>query len=375
MLISDISLIGWLHSVACLIAIGTGAYILAARKGTKIHRRLCWWYAGAMVALNLSVMVIYRFDFLPGTQSKPGPGIFGFFHYGALVELAAVALAVFAASRQRRNSVWAHVHAQAMLGSYYGLIGGLINEMFFRVVPLRALAEQMSPHAANVSRTTLVALTQDAAVMLWLALAVIFFRQVVRAHRRHDSEAFTIGYPLRYSGGAFVAWLGMFGAFWRNGSHLGMAVAVGLISGALLLPMARRAAAAIWGAPTEKQTSALVLAVGLEISLFTVLGVSGFFQRVPPAVAAETAFGVVAAHFLVLRWSHGPMMLRLGLSVLAWLALSMVLRLPLPLVAIGDGLIKLGFGLAMVEPFLLRRGYFSPVLENGLSGAAVGSNP
>ena len=189
MLISNISLTGWLHTIACLIALGTGAYVLAARKGTRRHRRLGWWYAGAMLVLNLSVFVIYRFDIVPG--QAPGPGHFGLFHWFALAALASVAVAVFAASRQRGSAVWPHVHAQAMLGSYYGLIGGLINEMFVRILrqAVRALKKQMTPHAGNLTRTALVGMAQSLLLLVWLLLAAGFAIQVERRRRRPHADA------------------------------------------------------------------------------------------------------------------------------------------------------------------------------------------
>lgn len=182
MLISNISLLGWLHTIACLVALFSGAYVLFARKGTRRHRQLGWWYAGAMVVLNLSVLAIYRFDIVPAT-GQSGAGHFGIFHWFAVAALASVLIAVFAAARQRRSRLWSHVHAQAMLGSYYGLIGGLINEMFARITVLRDLALHMSPHAGNITRAGLVGMVQSAAMLAWLLLAVWFHAEVRRRWR------------------------------------------------------------------------------------------------------------------------------------------------------------------------------------------------
>src|ERR1700712_957926 len=145
MILSNIVLLGWLHAAACLVALGAGACVLIARKGTARHRLLGYLYAGAMLMLNLSIMGVYRFDMLPGKTPKMGPNIFGVFHWMAITTLVAVALGVFAATRQKRT-VWAHVHAQAMLFSYYLLFSGMINQLFVRVVAVRAWAMQMSSH-------------------------------------------------------------------------------------------------------------------------------------------------------------------------------------------------------------------------------------
>lgn len=145
MLLTGISLLGWVHTVACLIAILAGAYLLCATKGTRRHRLLGWWYAAAMMVQSLLVMAIYHFDYIPGPHAKPGPHIFGFFHWGSLLALAAVALALFSATRQKRHLAWAHAHTQSMLFSYYLLISALINELFARVVTLRTAALALSP--------------------------------------------------------------------------------------------------------------------------------------------------------------------------------------------------------------------------------------
>ncbi|GEM_PF-978115 len=351
MLISNISLIGWLHTIACLIALSAGAYLLAARKGTRRHRRLGWWYAGAMLMLNLSVFFIYRFDVVPGT-GQAGPGHFGLFHWFAVIALASVALALFAASRQRGSATWGHVHAQAMLGSYYGLIGGLVNEMFARILPLRTLALQWTPHAANVTRTALVGMAQIAAMLLWFGLVAVFFFQVARRHRRIDPDAFTIGHPLRYGGGVFAACVGIGGIIGAFTNYLGWGFILGAAAGFFLAARVRRLVAPVWGTPSAQQNKIRTIALGLEIAIFMLLGSSGFFQSVPRPVAWETNIVVVGTYFLLLRGSHGPMMTWLGLSVLAWLGVGMTLHLPLPLIAIGDGLLKLGFGFAMAEPML-----------------------
>lgn len=348
MLLTGLSLAGWIHSIACLIALVTGACVLVARKGTPRHRLWGWWYAGVMVVMSLTVMAVYRFDVLFGRPPRTGPHIFGVFHWLALTSLAAVLLAVFAASRQRRL-VWAHMHAQAMLFSYYLLIGGLINELLVRVLPLRQLAMAMSPHAPNPTNTLLARLMQTGSMMIWLALVLWFAIKVVRDR---SPRLETVGYPLRYSGGLFVACAGA-GIF--LGALTGM-VGYGLIGGAVLGFIAARRAGGVvrprWGRPSMMQLRGLVFVIGMEATLFALLGASGAFAHMPRLLLWETTLGIVGFHALLMRWSHGPIMAALGASVLVWLGIGHVLHLPLPVLAACDGLIKLGFGLAMAAPLL-----------------------
>src|SRR5438445_197746 len=347
MLLTGISLLGWVHSFACMIAIATGAYVLWAQKGTPSHRKWGWWYAGAMIVQSLLVMGLYNFDFIPGQKAKPGPHIFGFFHVGALITMAAIALALFGARRQHKSLLWALIHTQAMLFSYYLLISALINELFARVIPLRHYALALSPHATTIIGAALVRYSQLAWMVVW-ALAAMWVAQKIAGQRRPPER--TVGYPMRYGGGAFVA-------------CVGLGIALGAIAGMLLwgflagvaagIVMARRAGHLVkprWGSPSLAQGQAMAFAVTLEFAIFQILGGGGFFAQMSCAAAWETGLAIVGFHFLLMRWSHGRWMAFLGLSVLVWLGAAIWMHLPLQLMALGDGLLKLAVGAAMAWP-------------------------
>ncbi len=348
MLLTGISIAGWIHSIACLIALVAGAYVLIARKGTSTHRRWGWWYAGSIILLNLTVMLVFHFDILPAKPPLVGPHIFGIFHWMAVATLASVLLAVFAASRQKRL-LWAHVHAQAMLFSYYMLVGGLFNEMVVRIAPLRRLAFFLSPHAGNPAATAMARLGQTGCMMIWLTMVVWF---AIKVSRDRTNVAPPIGYPMRLSGALFLAGIGggiLVGALT---GLMGYGVIVGAVAGIIA---ARRSAVHVrprWGCPSLPQLRAMVIAIGLEMTLFSLLGASGYLAHAPRQVMWEITLGIVGLHFLIMRWSHGPMMVILAVAVLGWLGLGYALRFPLPLMAAGDGLIKLGIGLVMAWPLL-----------------------
>lgn len=354
MILTGISLLGWVHSFACLIAFIAGAYVLGAHKGTRRRRIWGWWYAVAMVIQSLLVMGVYRFDFIPGPHARPGPHTFGFFHWSSLLAMAAVTLALFSAPRQRHHLAWAHAHAQSMLFSYYLLLCALINELFARITVLRAAALALSPHAATTLSTTLVGRAQTAGVMLWMAFALDF---VLKVYGRRRPPAFTIGYPLRYGGGLFVACVG-------TGILVGTALgargtlAYGLVGGVVAGVMSARCAAPWvaqrWGVSSLTQGKVMTVAVVLEFALFNVLGSSGAFAAMGPTAGWEMTLAIVGTHFLLMRWSHGPLILALGVAVLSWLGLGVAMHLALPIIAIGDGLLKLCFGAAMAWPLLGR---------------------
>ena len=348
MLISNISVFGWLHSLACIVALVAGTYVMVARKGTRSHRKWGWWYAGAMAVQALTIMAVYRFDILPG--HKPAAHTFGIFHWMAVASFALVALSIFAATRQRNSLAWAHTHAQAMLASVYLLVSGLFNEMFVRIVPLRDLAMAMSPHALNPAMTLLARCTQSAFIMAWLALHLWF---VIKVNRDRSPKPRTIGYPMRYSGGLFVAIVGAGVLIGVLTGQMGYALLGGFVLG---FAAARRSSAWVaphWGRPSTAQMRMMILAIGLEATLFAIVGTGGFFAHADRTLAWEIPLAIVGFHFLIMRFSHGKTMLVLAAAVLGWIAVgALLLHLPVEVLAAGDGLIKIAIGTWMAWPLL-----------------------
>jgi uncharacterized membrane protein len=182
MLVSNISVIGWLHSAACTLALLVGAMNIMLTKGTPRHRRAGRLYVYAMLVANLSAFGVYHFDIAHFRPFTAGANTFGIFHWEAVFTLLVLGLGVYAAPRQNR-AIWAYTHPIAMLLTYYMLIGGLINELFVRVLPLRAFAMAHAPHATNLVGSPVVGMTQAAAMMLFLAM-ILYFVIKTMLHRR-----------------------------------------------------------------------------------------------------------------------------------------------------------------------------------------------
>jgi uncharacterized membrane protein len=181
--INDISTIGWLHSAACVIAFFAGAHNLVAEKGTARHRAIGLAYFWSMIALNLSSLVIFRFDIASFRPFMAGPHVFGLFHWFAVITLVFVLVGRFAAARQDR-AAWAYTHPVAMILSYYMLIGGAINEAFARIDVLHAMALR-STHAVNghAVGAPLIGLVQSAAMAAAFIL-ILYFTARVALYRR-----------------------------------------------------------------------------------------------------------------------------------------------------------------------------------------------
>lgn len=158
----DISILGWIHTLACLVALPTGLAVLAMTKGGARHRRIGLWYFYAMVAANITALGIYTG--IAGIE----PG-FNRFHWMAAMTLASLAIAYVGARRQR-EALWAYLHPVGMVVSYYFLIGGLVNEVFSRVAPLQPFRGAMQGMAQGVT-------------MLVFTVVLIYFLVAVRRQR------------------------------------------------------------------------------------------------------------------------------------------------------------------------------------------------
>jgi uncharacterized membrane protein len=184
---SHVSAVGWLHTLACIVALLVGGWILLQPKGTAQHRALGRLYVGAAIAANLSVFAIYHFDvqFYP---PRAGPSILGLFHYEAAFTLLLVLAAWFAATRQRLG-FFAYAHPVLMVMTYYSFVAGLVSELYVRVEPLHRFA-MSTAHAAvfNVTMTPAARTTQRS-VMAFFALVVLWHVARVALRRRQLRRA------------------------------------------------------------------------------------------------------------------------------------------------------------------------------------------
>ena len=142
----DLSWLGWIHAVASVGALATGALMLLGPKGTPQHRSGGRLYLIAMLVTNLTALGIYR------------NGVFFFPHWFALAALTAIAIGFVCVRFHWSKAYWRNVHLTCMVASYYMLIGGGVNEAFLRIDILHAMAPDVlnSPlvgmaHFANMT--------------------------------------------------------------------------------------------------------------------------------------------------------------------------------------------------------------------------------
>jgi hypothetical protein len=166
-------------------------------------------------------------------------------------------------------------------------------------------------------------------------------------------------WPMRASGGVFLMCVGaslVLGAAAegpRTGQALFAPLPYGFVIGAaalILTAIARRRAGQ--EKPTPGQQGIAWLALALELVVLGGLAASGVLVRLPGPLAIATILSVVSLHFILMRWSHGPWMLWLGVSGLAWIWAATFMRLAVTTVVAGDGAIKIACGALMAGPLI-----------------------
>jgi uncharacterized membrane protein len=149
----DLSLLGWIHTLACLAALALGALNLLRRKGTPSHRRIGHWYLWSILAVSISALGIYRF------------GRFFFPHWFAVATIIFAALAYTFARFKRPRTLWLRLHIFSSVLTYYLLVAGGVNEAFLRIDVLRRLSGGFPSPVIGMTHNILIGLT--AIVLIW----------------------------------------------------------------------------------------------------------------------------------------------------------------------------------------------------------------
>jgi uncharacterized membrane protein len=110
----------WAHLITILAALALTPLLLLQRRGTRLHRRLGWGWAGAMLATAVVSLFVH----------ETGPG-FSLIHLLSMITLVGVPLTVWAA---RRHKVAAHRFGIRLAVSGALLIAGFFTFPFGRMM-------------------------------------------------------------------------------------------------------------------------------------------------------------------------------------------------------------------------------------------------
>lgn len=147
--------IGLIHLIVSIFALLFGTWVLAARKGTKTHRRAGYAYAVSMLLLLVTAFMIYRLF-----------GRFGVFHIAAIVSSVTLLGGMIPVIRRQPKSSWLNLHFSFMYWSVFGLYAAFVAETAVRL-PIRTMFR-----SAQTFFTTVVIST----VATMLVGQIIFFK-------------------------------------------------------------------------------------------------------------------------------------------------------------------------------------------------------
>jgi len=156
------------------------------------------------------------------------------------------------------------------------------------------------------------------------------------------------------AGGFFVAAIGgaMIAAAAFAMVSFSRCLLFGAIVGAIGIIIIRRRARRLFGKPTPIQVWSLAAAIALEVIAFNLVSASHVLRGRPTIEAYEVTLAIVAAHFLLMYWSLGPIIVALGVSCLAWVAIGSVCAISAGWLIAVDGGLKVVFGLFLVAPLI-----------------------
>lgn len=162
------------------------------------------------------------------------------------------------------------------------------------------------------------------------------------------SLAYSVDHPMTPLGGLFFITMGVFvllGAALPR--YRLMLVWIGFAAAGLGLALGWRLAIGL-PPPSFLQFGALVIAIALEVAAFRVLMPRLRIEGLRRMLVG--ALGIVGVHFIVMLPTFGALVAGMGVLCSANAAIAWrVRRYPLGLVWTIDGLVKLGFGAAMLS--------------------------
>jgi hypothetical protein len=121
----SMSVLGWFHTPACLVAIAAAAWLLVTRKGTRRHRRLGNVFTVSVLFACVTSLGIYSRHAWTAA------------HWFAIFGIVTTGGGWLVAHFKQPRLGWRYLHLTLMLLSVYNLIAGGVNEVYLRINVLR----------------------------------------------------------------------------------------------------------------------------------------------------------------------------------------------------------------------------------------------
>ncbi|KOY87552.1 hypothetical protein AD998_16685 [bacterium 336/3] len=112
---------GLIHLASSIIALVTGLYVIVAKKGTQVHKKVGYIYALAMLLVNLTAFMIYRLY-----------GKIGIFHGFAILSCITLFAGLYPVITKKTNDYLVR-HFRSMYWSVVGLYCAFVAEIFSRL--------------------------------------------------------------------------------------------------------------------------------------------------------------------------------------------------------------------------------------------------
>ncbi|GAB3819883.1 DUF2306 domain-containing protein [Pontibacter rugosus] len=116
------STLGWFHLAVAVLAMVAGAFVLATRKGTRLHKQVGYSYVGAIVLVCGSALGIYNLT-----------GRFGVFHVTAIISFLTLACGMVPLFIKSLPRSYKGVHVWFMYYSVLGLYAAFVSELSVRI--------------------------------------------------------------------------------------------------------------------------------------------------------------------------------------------------------------------------------------------------
>ncbi|MDC8830859.1 hypothetical protein [Alteromonas gilva] len=140
--------VGGVHVFASFVGLATGAWVIAGKKGTRLHKCMGYTFAGALLLVNGSAMFIYGFN-----QGSPSV-----FHLLVPVSLFFLAFGLYPMLFGNK-SISLNRHIIGMTAAVYGLYAAGATEFFVREMAQGLGPEQLILFSFMISVPFAVAIT------------------------------------------------------------------------------------------------------------------------------------------------------------------------------------------------------------------------